>query len=37
VVSTGGLSALITPLSATIEHHEPFLTLHGLRIIYEKN
>jgi type III pantothenate kinase len=37
VVSTGGLSALITPLSETIEHHEPFLTLHGLRLIYEKN
>jgi type III pantothenate kinase len=37
VVSTGGLSALITPLSATIDHHEPFLTLHGLRLIYEKN
>jgi type III pantothenate kinase len=37
VVSTGGLSALITPLSATIQYHEPFLTLHGLRLIYEKN
>jgi len=37
VVSTGGLSGLITPLSATIQHHEPFLTLHGLRLIYEKN
>jgi type III pantothenate kinase len=37
VVSTGGLSALITPLSATIQHYEPFLTLHGLRLIYEKN
>jgi type III pantothenate kinase len=37
VVSTGGLSGLITPLSETIQHHEPFLTLHGLRLIYEKN
>jgi type III pantothenate kinase len=37
VVSTGGLSGLITPLSATIDHHEPWLTLHGLRLIYEKN
>ncbi|HEX6235666.1 MAG TPA: type III pantothenate kinase [Acidimicrobiales bacterium] len=37
VVSTGGLSGLITPLSSTIEHHEPWLTLHGLRLIYEKN
>jgi type III pantothenate kinase len=37
VVSTGGLSGLITPLSTTITHHEPWLTLHGLRLIYEKN
>src|SRR4029450_5973111 len=37
VVSTGGLSGLITPLSSTITHHEPWLTLHGLRLIYEKN
>lgn len=37
VVSTGGLSGLITPLSASIVHHEPWLTLHGLRLIYEKN
>jgi type III pantothenate kinase len=37
VVSTGGLSGLITPLSRTITHHEPWLTLHGLRLIYEKN
>ena len=37
VVSTGGLSGLITPLSSTILHHEPWLTLHGLRLIYEKN
>jgi type III pantothenate kinase len=37
VVSTGGLSGLITPLSETITHHEPWLTLHGLRLIYEKN
>jgi type III pantothenate kinase len=37
VISTGGLSGLITPLSSTIDHHEPWLTLHGLRLIYEKN
>jgi type III pantothenate kinase len=37
VVSTGGLSGLISHLSATIDHHEPWLTLHGLRLIYEKN
>ena len=37
VVATGGLSALIAPLSACIQHEEPWLTLHGLRLIYEKN
>ncbi len=37
VVATGGLAGLIAPLSETIEHHEPWLTLHGLRLIHEKN
>jgi type III pantothenate kinase len=37
VVATGGLSGLIAPLSEHIDHHEPWLTLHGLRLIYEKN
>ena len=37
VVATGGLSGLIAPLSTTITHHEPWLTLHGLSLIYEKN
>jgi type III pantothenate kinase len=32
VVATGGLASLIAPLSATIEHVEPDLTLLGLRI-----
>jgi len=37
VVATGGLSALIAPHSDTIEHVEPWLTLHGLRIVYDRN
>jgi len=37
VVATGGLSALMTTLSAAIEHHEPWLTLHGLRLVFERN
>ena len=37
VVATGGLSGLIGPLSVAIDHLEPWLTLHGLRLIYEKN
>jgi type III pantothenate kinase len=37
VVATGGLAALIAPLSTTIQHQEPWLTLYGLRIVYERN
>lgn len=37
VVATGGLAELIMPFSSTIQHHEPWLTLQGLRIIYERN
>lgn len=37
VVATGGLAKLIAPESSTIEEINPFLTLEGLRIIYEKN
>jgi type III pantothenate kinase len=37
VVATGGLSGLIGPLSGAIDHVEPWLTLHGLRLIHEKN
>jgi type III pantothenate kinase len=37
VVSTGGLAELIAPFSKRIEYQEPWLTLHGLRLIYEKN
>ena len=37
VVATGGLSELIAPHAETIDHVEPWLTLHGLRIVYERN
>lgn len=37
VVATGGLAGLIGPYSAAIEHHEPWLTLEGLRIIFGRN
>jgi type III pantothenate kinase len=37
VVSTGGLAGLIAPLSEMIEYEEPWLTLHGLRLIHRKN
>ncbi len=37
VVSTGGLAELIAPLSETIQHHDPWLTLRGLRLIHAMN
>lgn len=37
VVATGGLADLLKEDSQTIERVDPFLTLEGLRIIYEKN
>ena len=37
VVATGGLAELIMPFSRTIQHNEPWLTLHGLRIVFERN
>jgi type III pantothenate kinase len=37
VVATGGLAGLIAPLTDSIDHHDPWLTLHGLRIIYDRN
>jgi type III pantothenate kinase len=37
VVSTGGLAETITPFSSRIQHTEPWLTLHGLRLVHEKN
>jgi type III pantothenate kinase len=37
VVATGGLASLIAPVTDAIDHHEPWLTLHGLRIIFARN
>jgi len=37
VVATGGLAPLVLGESETIQHHEPDLTLIGLRLVYEKN
>ncbi|MFI1914481.1 type III pantothenate kinase [Nocardia sp. NPDC020380] len=37
IVGTGPSAPLIVPESETIEHHEPHLTLEGLRLVYERN
>lgn len=37
VVATGGLAPVIAPVASTIEYVEPFLTLHGLRIVHSRN
>lgn len=37
VVATGGLAELFVPRSRTIGHYEPWLTLYGLRIIWDRN
>lgn len=37
VVATGGLAHLVAAESRTIQHVEPYLTLDGVRRMYEKN
>jgi type III pantothenate kinase len=37
VVTTGRLAELMAPFLTTIDHVEPWLTLQGLRLIFEKN
>jgi type III pantothenate kinase len=37
VIATGGLAPVVVPHCRTIDHVEPWLTLQGLRLVYEKN
>jgi type III pantothenate kinase len=37
VVATGGLAPIVIDECTTITHHEPALTLIGLRMVYDRN
>jgi type III pantothenate kinase len=37
VIATGGLAGLIAPHTKSVQHVEPWLALHGLRIVHERN
>lgn len=37
VVATGGLAHVVLDECVTVTHHEPWLTLVGLRLVYERN
>ena len=36
-VATGGLADVIAPETSVVQHVDPDLTLHGLRIVWERN
>ena len=36
-IATGGLAPVVIPHCRTIDHHEPWLTLEGLRMVHAKN
>jgi type III pantothenate kinase len=36
-IATGGLADVIAPETAVIQHVDPDLTLHGLRLVWERN
>jgi type III pantothenate kinase len=37
IIGTGGLASLIAPHTKHVRIQEPWLTLHGLRIVHERN
>jgi type III pantothenate kinase len=37
VIATGGLASIVVSESNTITDHDPDLTLHGLRMVFERN
>ena len=37
MIATGGLAPLVLDDAALLDEHEPWLTLIGLRLVYERN
>ena len=37
MIATGGLAPLVLDEAAVIDAHEPWLTLVGLRLVFERN
>ena len=37
VVATGGLAPMLVPFCETVDHHDEWLTLEGLRLVFERN
>jgi type III pantothenate kinase len=37
VIATGGLAEVVMPHCTTIDQHDTWLTLRGLRLIFERN
>jgi type III pantothenate kinase len=37
VVATGGLASLVIPHCQLVDEHDPWLTLEGLRLVFDKN
>jgi len=37
VIATGGLALVMIEECSSVDHHEPWLTLQGLRIVFERN
>ncbi len=37
VIATGGLAPVVVRHCTEVDRHEPWLTLHGLRLIYERD
>jgi type III pantothenate kinase len=37
VIATGGLAPIVLPHCSVVDEHDPWLTLEGLRLIFERN